>query len=356
MRKIIHVDMDAFYAQVEMRDNPEYRGKPIIIGSGNHRYGVVSTCSYEARAFGVRSAMPNIQAYKLCPQGIFVRQKMEKYARVSAQIFEIFHEVSDCVEGLSLDEAYIDVTENKLGYSSAIKVAHYLKQRILEVTNLTSSAGVSYNKLLAKIGSDFQKPNGLTVITPEQTEAFISNLSLKNFPGVGTKLYNKMEILGIFKPDDLLQLSSEECIKYFGKHGNDLYNYVRGIDHRQVIAESTRKSIGQETTLKKEIENIAECKNLLYKLVNSTISQIQNKKLYATTFTIKIKYADFTQYTRAKTVNPSHTSIDFTKHIDSLLLSFPHQNKHIRLVGVSFSGLCTQSDIKKSNIEQTTLF
>lgn len=361
MRKIIHIDMDAFFAQVEMRDHPEYRNKPIIIGSGNPRYGVVSTCSYEARKYGVRSAMPNIKAYKLCPHAIFVRQEYHKYQSVSAQIFKIFHEVTDLVEGLSLDEAYLDVTENNLKLESATEVAKYIKQRILEETGLTASAGVSYNKLLAKLGSEYNKPNGLTIIPPHKTEQFMATIKLKDIPGVGNRVQEKMHILGIDTIEQLLQFSQADCIKYFNSFGSTLYEYIRGIDNRQVISDRTRKSIASETTLRTPYNNIFECSGLLEKFVIATLRQMRRKNTYAKTFSVKIKYGDFTQYTRSITLSyPSNTVIDFTKHINSLLLKFPYQNKQIRLVGVSFSNLVDRNELntitKESTTTQTTLF
>lgn len=361
MRKIIHIDMDAFFAAVEIRDNPEYRNKPIIIGSGNPRYGVVSTCSYEARAYGVRSAMPNIKAYKLCPHAIFVNQKMGKYKAVSKQVFAIFYEVTDLVEGLSLDEAFLDVSENKLGLSSATEVAKYIKRRILEETSLTASAGVSYNKLLAKLGSDYNKPNGLTVIPPKSAEQFLKNIPLKDIPGLGKSSLQKMHILGIHTREDLLEFDREKCTKYFGSFGTTLYDYIRGIDNRPVDNSHTRKSIGHETTMRVPYQNIFESKSLLTKFTKATLYDMRKKNMYAKTFSIKIKYSDFSQYTRAITLSyPSNFDIDFTKHIEELLFKFPFQNKEIRLVGVSFSNLVDGEELKTIKkdiiITQTKLF
>lgn len=355
MRKIIHIDMDAFFAQVEMRDNPQYRNKPIVIGSGHPRYGVVSTCSYEARKFGVRSGIPNIKAYKLCPEAIFVRQNIRKYIKVSKQIFAIFYEVTDLVEGMSLDEAYLDVTENKLGFESATKVAKYIKRRIYEETNLTASAGVSYNKLLAKIGSDYQKPNGLTVIPPDKCDEFMKTVSLRDIPGIGQRAQEKMHILGIYSVEDFHKLSREESIKYFNSSGATLYDYVRGIDNRKVTSDHVRKSIASETTLRKPFSNIFESESLLTKLTISTLNSMRKQELYAKTFSIKIKYSDFTQHTRAITIKyPSNINVDFTKHIKALLLKFPHQNKEIRLIGISFSNLVDKHQIKTIEKEQQT--
>ncbi len=361
MKKIIHVDMDAFFAQVEQRDHPEYRGKPIIIGSGNPQYGVVSTCSYEARKFGVRSAMPNIKAYKLCPHAIFVRQTNQKYREASDAVFKVFSEVTDKIEGLSLDEAYLDVTENKLNIESATEIAKYIKRRIYEETNLTASAGVSYNKLLAKLGSDYNKPNGLTIIPPHKSEAFLATIELKDLPGVGKSAQSKMHILGVHTIADLLSFSIEDCSKYFGAYGETLYNYIRGIDDREVSPNRERKSIGHETTLRTPYQNIFEAESLLTKFTKSTLHGMRKKNMYAKTFSVKIKYGDFTQYTRAVTLTyPSNIDIDFTKHINDLLFKFPYQNKEIRLVGISFSNLYDSNELKELTdiikVTQTTLF
>lgn len=353
--------MDAFFAQVEQRDNPEYRGKPIIIGSGNPNYGVVSTCSYEARKFGVRSAMANIKAYKLCPQAIFVRQEMAKYKQASKLVFDVFYEVTDLVEGLSIDEAYLDVTENKLNIASATEIAKYIKKRIFEETGLTASAGVSYNKLLAKLGSDYNKPNGMTIIPPHKTDDFLQTINLRDIPGIGKSAQEKMHILGVYTVNDLLAFSIEDCIKYFNNHGATLYNYVRGIDDRPVTPNRVRKSIGHETTLRVPYQNIFDAESLLVKLTKSTLHSMRNKNTYAKTFNVKIKYGDFTQYTRAISLSyPSNIDIDFTKHIKDLLFKFPYQNKEIRLIGISFCNLYDKSELKhitkEQKITQTTLF
>ncbi len=361
MQKIIHIDMDAFFAQVEIRDNPNYQGKPIIIGSGNPQYGVVSTCSYEARVYGVRSAMPNVKAHKLCPHAIFVRQNYQKYVQVSKQIFDILHEVTDIVETLSLDEAYLDVTVNKLNLTSATEIAKYLRKRIYEQTKLTASAGVSYNKLLAKLGSEYNKPNGLTVIPPQKADHFLTCNKLSSLPGVGKSVRSKLDMLGIYTIEDARQLSLEDCKKYFGAYGSNLYNYVRGIDMREVKAKRKQKSLGHETTLQTPLSNIFDSEQLLVKFTNSSLHKMEQKKIYARTFSVKIKYGDFTTYTRSISLKyPSHTPIDFTKHIHSLLLKFPHQNKEIRLIGVSFSNLCNQDEyhkyVPKVKYIQTKLF
>lgn len=353
MRKIIHVDMDAFYAQVEMRDNPTYVGKPIIIGSGDPHHGVVSTCSYEARKFGVRSAMPNSKAYKLCPHAIFVRQSRYKYKNISKQIFKIFHEVSDTIEGISLDEAYIDVTTNKLNLESATKVAVYIKERIYEETKLTASAGVSYNKLLAKLASEYNKPNGLTVVTPKNAQQFLKQNKLRDLPGIGKSTQKKLDTLGIFTIEDFLNLDLEQCNKFFGVRGEQFYNFVRGIDKREVIPNQEQKSISNETTLQVPYDNIFQTESLLDKLTRSTLLKLQKKKTYCKTFSVKIKYSDFTQYTRSVTLKfASNTEVDFTKHIHNLLMSFPHQNKQIRLIGVSFSNLVDKDHLDNTNYKQ----
>ncbi len=361
MRKIIHIDMDAFYAQVEVRDNPNLQGKPIIIGSGDPYHGVVSTCSYEARAFGVRSAMANAKAYKLCPHAVFIRQNNKKYKYVSKQIFKIFEKYTDIIQPLSIDEAFLDVTTNKLDIQSATIIAKMIKEDILKQTKLTASAGVSYNMMLAKLGSDYQKPNGLTVISKERAIEFINSVSLRDIYGIGKSLEKKMNSFGIYSVIDLRNFSREECLKYFGSRGSDLYDQIRGIDNRVVMPSREQKSIANETTLHKPYDNIFDAYKLLEKLTVSTIHKLEQKNIYAKTFNVKIKYGDFSQYTRSVTVDiPSNIAIDFTKHINSLLFKFPYQNKQVRLIGISFSNLYNQSELTKlkddNNYIQTKLF
>ena len=244
LRKIIHIDMDAFYASVEQRDFPEYRGKPVVVGGDPNSRSVVSTASYEARKFGIHSAMPTSKAKRLCPHAIFVFPRFSAYKTVSRQINEIFHEFTDLVEPLSLDEAYLDVTENKKGVASATQIAKEIKKRIFEVTELTASAGVAAIKFIAKIASGMNKPNGLTVITPNEAEKFLEELPIGKFYGIGEATEKKMLSLGIKTGKDLKQFTQSELIRHFGKSGSFYYNIVRGDDFREVEPYRTRKSIG----------------------------------------------------------------------------------------------------------------
>ena len=244
-RKIIHIDMDAFYASIEQRDNPKYKGKPLIVGGDPNRRGVVATCSYEARKYGIHSAMPSLTAYKLCPKAIFIRPRMEVYKKVSRQVMNILNEYSNLVEPLSLDEAFVDVTKSKRCKGSATLMAIEIKERIFKELGLTSSAGVSFNKFLAKMASDFRKPDGITVITEENSKDFIRNLPIGKFFGVGRVTKNKLNNIGVFKGEDLLKFSEEELIDIFSDRGKILYEFARGIDNRPVNPYRIRKSIGK---------------------------------------------------------------------------------------------------------------
>ena len=245
-RKIIHIDMDAFYASIEQRDNPKYKGKPLIVGGDPNRRGVVATCSYEARKYGIHSAMPSLTAYKLCPKAIFIRPRMEVYKKVSRQVMNILNEYSNLVEPLSLDEAFVDVSKSKRCKGSATLIALEIKERIFKEVGLTASAGVSFNKFLAKMASDFRKPDGITVIIEENSKDFIRNLPIGKFFGVGRVTKNKLNNIGVFKGEDLLKFSEEELIDIFSDRGKILYEFARGIDNRPVNPYRIRKSIGKE--------------------------------------------------------------------------------------------------------------
>lgn len=250
-RKIIHIDMDAFFAAVEIRDNPKLKGKPVIIGSDPRQTGgrgVVSTCSYEARAFGVHSAMSSKEAYERCPQAVFISGNYEKYKTVGLEIRAIFKRYTDLIEPMSIDEAYLDVTENKLGIKSAVKIARLIQQDIWQELHLTASAGVSYNKFLAKMASDYQKPHGLTVILPDQSQDFLKQMDIAKFHGVGKKTVERLHEMGIYTGADLLDVSEVTLIDRFGRLGFDLYRKARGIHNSPVKSDRIRKSIGKEKT------------------------------------------------------------------------------------------------------------
>ena len=300
-RKIIHIDMDAFYASVEQRDNPDLRGKPIAVGHAEER-GVVSAASYEARRFGVRSAMSSQKAKRLCPQLIFVRGRMEVYKEVSRQIHEVFHEYTDVIEPISLDEAFLDVTENKPGIALAVDIAKEIKQKIRERLHLVASAGVSYNKFLAKIASDYRKPDGLCTIHPDQALDFIARLPVESFWGVGPVTAKRMHALGIHNGAQLRACTEDYLVREFGKVGTLYYDFARGIDLRPVEAVRVRKSIGCERTLERDISQRSSVIIELYHVAVELVQRLgRHPDFRGNTLTLKIKFHDFKQITRSLT-------------------------------------------------------
>lgn len=290
--------MDAFYASVEQRDFPELRGKAIAVGGGEKR-GVTTTASYEARKFGVRSAMPGWQAIKLCPDLIFVKPRFEVYREVSKQIRSIFFEYTDLVEPMALDEAYLDVTVNKKNMAIATDIAKEIRQKIFEATQLTASAGVSYNKFLAKMASGVQKPNGLTVIKPHQAAAFIENLAIEKFYGVGKVTAAKMQGFGIHKGSDLLKWTKADLVSLFGKAGHYYYDIARGIDHRSVEPDRPRKSYAVERTLDENLTELHDIHNYIDGLVDKLFRGLEKSNYYGKTLTLKFRNRDFVTRTRA---------------------------------------------------------
>ncbi|MBZ9759156.1 DNA polymerase IV [Mesorhizobium sp. ESP6-5] len=337
-RKIIHVDMDAFYASVEQRDNPELRGKPLAVGGAAAR-GVVAAASYEARAFGVRSAMPSVTAKRKCPELVFVPPRFDVYRSVSGQIREVFAEHTDLIEPLSLDEAYLDVTQNRLNLSSATTIAEMIRAKILLVTGLTASAGISYNKFLAKMASDQNKPNGQFVITPRHGPAFVETLPIKKFHGVGPATAAKMEALGIETGADLKDRSLPFLQQHFGKSGLWYYQIARAIDERLVEPDRPRKSIGAEDTFAADIIELAAAIAELKPLTAKVWGYCEGKGIRGRTITLKVKFADFQQITRSRTVSVPIEFFEFERLASDLLRSvFPVQ-KEIRLLGVTLSSL-----------------
>lgn len=338
-RKIIHCDMDAFYASVEQRDNPELRGKPVAVG-GSAARGVVAAASYEARAFGVRSAMPSVTAKRRCPELIFVPPRFEVYRAVSAQIREIFAEHTELIEPLSLDEAYLDVTENKLGMPLATEIATLIRARIKEVTGLNASAGISYCKFLAKMASDLNKPNGQAVITPRAGPAFVEALAVKKFHGVGPATAAKMERLGILTGADLKAKPLAFLQQHFGKSGGWYYRIARGIDERPVEPDRVRKSIGAEDTFATDIVERDAARAELTPLVAKVWRHCEAKQVNARTVTLKVKYADFQVVTRSRTASAPFTGPEELERSAEALLDplFPVA-KGIRLIGVTVSTL-----------------
>lgn len=348
-RKIIHVDMDAFFAAVEQRDNPELRGKPVIVGGDPNSRGVVATCSYEARKFGIHSAMAASKAYRLCPQAVFVRPHFEAYRAVSQQIRTIFADYSDLVEPLSLDEAFLDVSANKTFAGSATLIAQQILQRIHQQTNLTASAGVSYNKFLAKVASDCNKPNGLTVITPQQADAFIAQLPIRRFFGVGQVTEKKMQALGIETGADLRKYNRFELQQLFGKNGDYYYHISRGIDLRPVTPNRIRKSIGKETTLQEDID---DC-DLMLEILNSLALRIEaiaaTYNTRAGTVTLKLKFADFRQTTLSHSPpQPVNDADTIMAIVTPLLRDSGAGHEKVRLLGITLSNLDLEKPLQGS--------
>lgn len=331
--------MDAFFASVEQLDNPDLRGKPVAVGGSGPR-SVVAAASYEARKYGVRSAMPSLTAKKLCPDLIFVKHNFERYVEISESIHVIFRKYTDIIEPISLDEAFLDVTCDKLNLGSATIIAELIRKEIKEMTGLTASAGVSVNKFLAKIASDINKPNGIFVIKPDEAEKFIESLPVEKFFGIGKVTAEKMHKLGIHKGSDLKKWDLPSLARNFGKSGVYFYDIVRGKDDRPVEPDSERKSIGTELTYEKDLTTGFEIIAELYKLEKELMQRIDNAGTTGKTLTIKIKFSDFRQMTRSRTVN--HYVRDFkTLHneITQIRKTIDLNDVRIRLLGVSISNL-----------------
>jgi DNA polymerase-4 len=339
IRKIIHVDMDAFYASVEQRDNPQHKGKPVIVGGDPHSRGVVAACSYEARKFGIHSAMACATAYRLCPQAIFIRPRFDAYKSVSHQIREIFYHYTDLVEPLSLDEAFLDVTENKPGISSATQIAQQIRRQIVQTTSgLTASAGVSFNKFLAKVASDCNKPDGITVITPDQAPAFIDQLPIRKFFGVGKVTEERMHRLGIKTGVDLKKFSLERLLNHFGKAGSYYYHIAHGDDNRPVEPDRIRKSYGKETTLERDIDDTDQMLAILDGLARMIVEGLRREDCQGLTLTLKVKFHDFQTVTRSVTLaEPVTDSALIMDHISKLLANTDAGDKKVRLLGISVS-------------------
>lgn len=338
-RKIIHIDMDAFFASVEKLDHPEYRDIPIAVGGGEER-GVVSAACYIARKYGVRSAMSGKMAKKLCPKITFTPVRYQRYKEISKQIHEIFHRFTDQIEPLALDEAYLDVTENKMNVDSAPLIALNIKELIKKELNLTASAGVSYNKFLAKLASDEDKPNGLFIIDEAQAPEYIQNLPIHRFYGIGETTAHKMREIGILKGKDLLSYSVDQLESYFGKMGHFLYNIARGIDQRPVEANHIRKSIASETTFDEDIWNHQTLLEALEQQVEELWNRVNQLRRVGKTVSIKLKFNDFTQITRSKT---SLTYVKDIEEVKAIVVELTEKvlplEKPIRLVGIQLSNL-----------------
>ena len=361
MRKIIHVDMDAFFASVEQRDNPSLLGKPVVVGGRPDSRGVVAACSYEARKFGVRSAMASSKAYRLCPDAIFVKPRFDAYKEVSQQIHAIFSEFTDIIEPLSLDEAFLDVTDSEGFQGSATLIANEVRRKIKRKTYLTASAGVSYNKFLAKIASDMNKPDGLYLIEPDQAQAFVEQLDVRKFFGVGKVTEAKMHQHEIYTGKDLKARSEAELTQIFGKSGRYYYHIARAEDDRPVRKSRKRKSIGKETTFGDDIIDVEHIWSIIHQLTASVSKVLQAKEMRAKTVTLKVKYNDFQQITRSKTADKWIVEDqDLLKHLPELLEKTEVGQRPIRLIGVSLSSLSSLkmddvSDIDKDSKDKTQL-
>ncbi|TRW22222.1 DNA polymerase IV [Flavobacterium zepuense] len=346
-RKIIHVDMDAFYASVEQLDNPALRGLPLAVGGGETR-GVVAAASYEARKFGVRSAMSGYLAKKRCPDLVFVRPRFERYMEISKKIRSIFYEYTDKVEPLSLDEAYLDVTHNKKGNPSATVIAAEIRQRILEETGLTASAGISINKFIAKVASDYNKPNGQKTVNPHEVLEFLEQLPIGKFYGVGKVTTEKMYQLGIFTGADLKLKTQEYLIDHFGKAGGYYYHVVRGIHNSEVKSDRIAKSVGTEHTFNENLVSEVFMLEKLEFIADELMRRLQKKKIAGKTVTLKIKYSDFTVQTRSKTLPYFISDKSLIMEAVRELLYQERPKDSVRLLGISLANLNNEAGEKKA--------
>jgi DNA polymerase-4 len=337
-RRIIHVDMDAFYASVEQLDNPELRGKPIAVG-GSEARGVVSAASYEARKFGVRSALSGVLAKKYCPDIIFVKPRFDRYKEVSQKVQKIFHDYTDLVEPLSLDEAYLDVTENKKGIPSATLIATEIRQRIFNELGLTASAGISINKFIAKVASDVNKPNGQKTVPPDEVESFLEQLPIKRFYGVGKVTADRMYHLGIFTGYDLKQQSLEFLEQHFGKSGAYYYDVVRGIHNSPVKSSREVKSVATEHTFNENLTSEIFMAEKLESIAEQLSRRLSRHSLAGKTVTLKIKYSDFTLQTRSKTLPYFVSDKGLIYETAKELLYQERMRESVRLLGISLSNL-----------------
>jgi len=349
MRKIVHIDMDAFYPSVEQRDNPSIRGKPVIVGGRPDSRGVVSSCSYEARRYGVRSAMSSAFAFKLCPNAVFLPGRFDAYKTVSRQIHEIFHDYSDFVESLSLDEAYIDVTDNKKGIPSATIIAQEIRKRIKKETGLTASAGVSYNKFIAKTASDFNKPDGIKVVKPDEAAEFLDALPIGKFYGIGKATEKRFLVMGITNGKELKRLDRNTLERFFGKAGMFYYNIVRGVDTRQVEPYRERQSVGKERTMSADIDDTNEMLSVLSSIAAEVSAVLKRRGLSGKTVTLKVKYHDFTGATRSySSFQAVSESSAVMKYIPGLLARTEASKKSVRLLGIYVSGFERCFDVQLS--------
>ena len=346
-RAILHLDLDAFYASIEQRDHPEYRGKPVIVGGSPDRRGVVATASYEARMYGVHSAMPSRTAYRLCPQAIFLPARFEVYRSVSHQIMMIFRQQTTLVEPLSLDEAYLDVTDAVPTLEEAVRLAQEIKRQIWDQTNLTASAGVSYCKFLAKIASDTHKPDGLTIIPLDEASAFLDVLPIEKFLGVGKVTAAKLRELGMQTGADLKHMGEERLRELLGKHGGQLYRYACGMDDRPVEPVRERKSVGKEVTLERDIRDRSEMERILEMLALQVEHRLAELGIAGKTLTLKVRWSTFELVTRASS-RPQGFQLaqDMLPVLHTLLSGLVDGKRAVRLLGVIVSGLLSPNEMR----------
>ncbi|RMG45163.1 MAG: DNA polymerase IV [Candidatus Dadabacteria bacterium] len=347
--------MDAFYASIEQRDFPEYRGKPVVVGGAPDSRGVVATASYEARKFGIKSAMPASRAYRLCPDAIFIKPRFDVYRHVSRQIMGILREYTDLVEPLSLDEAYLDVTNNKKNIPLARDLAHQVKARIFQYTGLTASAGVAPNKFLAKVASDLEKPDGLTVIAPEKVAKFVKKLPVSKVPGIGRVTCSKMNAMGVRTLGDLQKFALEELVQSFGKHGRWYYYAARGVDDRPVKPFRERKSVSCEDTFERDISSLDILREKIIELSGRLNGRLKKLGLSGRTVTLKVTYSDFEKCTRSYTADAPLSADKIRDSALALLGKTEAGWRAVRLLGVGVSGLAAADMAGELNARQLAL-
>ena len=351
LRRILHCDMDCFFAAVHVRDDPALQGKPVVVGGDPSGRGVVAAASYEARAFGVHSAMPSAQAQRLCPQLIFLRPDFGRYRAESEKIFDLYREFTPLIQTLSLDEAYLDVSENLGPYGSATAVAETIRSRVREQRGLTVSVGVAPNKLVAKIASDQDKPDGLTVVRPHQVAGFLAPLPVRRIHGVGPASARKLGEMGITTVAELAAIPLDLLLVRFGHWGRTLWEYARGLDDREVKTHRVRKSIGTERTFRHNVRNIEEMDQILRKMTAEIVAGLEKRKIAACTITVKVRYPDFTTLTRSHTLDGPTTSAERIENCAKDLMRRAEAAKHsVRLLGLSAEGLVS------ANLKQMSLF
>lgn len=346
-KTILHVDMDAFFASVEQLDNKEYRGKPVIVGGVSER-GVVSTCSYEARKYGVHSAMPIFMAQKLCPHGIYVRTRFIRYKEISKKVFSILMNVTEKIEPVSIDEAYLDITDSR--FSDGLEAANYIKFRVKKEVGLNISVGVSYNKFLAKLASDWNKPNGIKIIEETMIPEILFDLSISKVHGLGKKSVEKLNNIGIFNVKDLYEMPNEFYIDYLGKYGLEIYDRIRGIDLREVEVNRDRKSYGKERTLSTDTNNKEDLLEYIKDFLRDITSYLIDNNIEGKTVVLKYKTYDFRSYTRSKTLTYYTNKYEDLLNTTEELLNFEDISEEIRLIGV------TITSFKENKIKQISLF